>query len=711
MGPLSRRRRREAQLCRSQKNDQQKDGGPDQSSRRTTRVTVKDNEQFRNYYKSQNILSEEEFEEFYKALQTPLPSTFRITGTRSHALSIQRMIKEVYIPAMQEIKIDGQKVEPPQPLPWYPDNLGWQINASRMVVKRSPEFSKFHKFIVAETEAGNLSRQEAVSMVPPLLMDIQPHQWVLDMCAAPGSKTTQIIEAVHANDQLGELPEGMVVANDADRKRSYLLIHQLKRMQSPCFVATNHDAAHFPGIRITDADGTIEGPLRFDRVLCDVPCSGDGTVRKNEKIWTQWNQGGALELHSTQVQIFLRGAHLTKVGGRIVYSTCSLNPVENEAVVAEVLRKAKGALILRDVSDQLLGLKRKPGLHTWKVMTKDGKHCGSMGDLQDNSNSKQEAQKGKFPKSVFPPDNAEALHLDRCLRIYPHLQNTGGFFVAVFDKVKPMSRSERGSDDSEDTATTSPIVLPTKRSASNNDKGGDNDGGPNKRAAREAPFELVPEGDGEIHQISEFYGLDRAFPRDQFLVRSEGNSKNMYFVSQAVKELLKQSDVHRLNIVMTGTRVFVRQSSAEASSSEGDRMPFRLTWESIPLLNAMLSERRRVQLASDIELQTLLTEAYPKIERFEAQTIAKLESMELGCCVFDYGAIDKPGGAHNNKLTLPVWRGRVSLSLLLNKVDKRALSERLFGIVPESTPEHLRDRSVANQSKDEDRTAESETLP
>lgn len=53
---------------------------------------------------------------------------------------------------------------------------------------------------------GNISRQEAVSMIPPLLMDIQPHQWVLDMCAAPGSKTAQIIEAVHANDKLNEMP-------------------------------------------------------------------------------------------------------------------------------------------------------------------------------------------------------------------------------------------------------------------------------------------------------------------------------------------------------------------------------------------------------------------------------------------------------------------------------------------------------------------------
>ena len=72
------------------------------------------------------------------------------------------------------------------------------------------------------------------------------------MCAAPGSKTAQLIEALHREE--GAMPAGMVVANDADNKRCYMLVHQAKRMQSPCFCITNHDAANMPTMRRADGE-------------------------------------------------------------------------------------------------------------------------------------------------------------------------------------------------------------------------------------------------------------------------------------------------------------------------------------------------------------------------------------------------------------------------------------------------------------------------
>ena len=73
------------------------------------------------------------------------------------------------------------------------------MNVSKPVIRKHPELNDFHRFLMFETDVGNISRQEAVSMIPVLFMDIQPHHYVLDMCAAPGSKTTQILEALHAD--------------------------------------------------------------------------------------------------------------------------------------------------------------------------------------------------------------------------------------------------------------------------------------------------------------------------------------------------------------------------------------------------------------------------------------------------------------------------------------------------------------------------------
>ncbi|KAI7901521.1 S-adenosyl-L-methionine-dependent methyltransferase [Cokeromyces recurvatus] len=708
----------------------------------------RDNLKFKEYYQKQNILPPEEFEEFYSFIKTILPSTFRITGSRATAMEILNVVQNTYVPNMQNVVIDGVKIEPPKPLPWYPDNLGWQVNAPRLVIKKSPEFQKFHKFMVTETEAGNISRQEAVSMVPPLLMDIKPHQWVLDMCAAPGSKTAQIIEAVHSNDKLNEMPTGLVVANDADYKRSHMLVHQSKRLQSPCFMATNHDGAHFPNIHvpcINAQDDQDSLPWQFDRVLCDVPCSGDGTIRKNEKIWSNWSHNDGLQLHSTQVQIFARGCQLVKLGGRIVYSTCSFNPIENEAVVAEVLRQTKGAIQLVDVSTSLPELKRRPGLSTWKVTNKDGVFIDSIEDIPERR------QRAKFPRSAFPPtpEEAKEMHLERCIRIYPHHQDTGGFFVAVFEKVKPLTAADRISlarsqgknvsqndveeakkemdvvEDKEGNVALNDMdeVIPTKRTSTDKEEGDHVEEGSVKKiktdkteeeeeekvikpyegkpkkdvpGIKEAPFEMMPSNSNDLDEITQFYGLDPKFPRDQFLLRSDGNAKgrSLYFVSSSIKRVIESKDFSRLQTVNTGVRLFVRQSSPVENGS-----PFRLTSEGLPILDTVLSDKRRITI--DLEtLKTLLVEAFPILEEFSEEVRKMVTPMENGCCIAHVKTDDE-----NNKfkftvpLILPVWKGKNSLNVLLNKNDKRALCQRIFGIIPGTTPEHLLQRSLENQKE------------
>ncbi|KAJ1959710.1 tRNA (cytosine-5-)-methyltransferase ncl1 [Dipsacomyces acuminosporus] len=404
----------------------------------------RDNDNFRKYYTAQKIVSEEEFPELMESMRTVLPTNFRITGSRQQAIDIREQIMTEFIPLIKETTIDGAEIEPPHPLEWYPNNFGWQFTIPRIALKKSKELNKFHSFLVTETEVGNISRQEAVSMVPPLFLDVHSNHFVLDMCAAPGSKTAQLVEALHSEVEEGTNPEGLVIANDADYKRACMLVHQMNRLNSPNIIVTNHSGERFPNIF---KDGTQRSAdkrdiVQFDRILCDVPCSGDGTTRKNVRVWEKWRADDAHSLNPVQSKILQRAAYLLKTGGRLVYSTCSLNPIENEAVVAHVLDHFEGALKLVDVSDQLPALKRRPGLKTWKVMTRDG-------NLHDSYESIPPGQYGrnrrKYIRKFFPLDSArmDELHIERCMRIYSHLQNTGGFFVAVLEKVAPISVDEK----------------------------------------------------------------------------------------------------------------------------------------------------------------------------------------------------------------------------------------------------------------------------
>uniref|UniRef100_A0A3Q4G690 NOP2/Sun RNA methyltransferase 2 n=1 Tax=Neolamprologus brichardi TaxID=32507 RepID=A0A3Q4G690_NEOBR len=116
---------------------------------------IKENKLFENYYKELGLVPEGEFEQFMEAMREPLPATIRITGYKSHAKEILHCLKEKYFKDIQELEIDGQKIEAPQPLSWYPDEQAWHTNMSRKIIRKSPLLEKFHQFLVSETESVN----------------------------------------------------------------------------------------------------------------------------------------------------------------------------------------------------------------------------------------------------------------------------------------------------------------------------------------------------------------------------------------------------------------------------------------------------------------------------------------------------------------------------------------------------------------------------
>jgi multisite-specific tRNA:(cytosine-C5)-methyltransferase len=336
------------------------------------------------------------------------------------------------------------------------------MTTPKNVIRRFPPFASFQKFLVAESDVGNISRQEVVSMIPPLVMDLKPGMTVLDLCAAPGSKSAQLIEMVHAGEEertrevaadlangldrpTGEeyaddgRSTGLLIANDVDYKRAQMLVHQMKRLSSPNIIVTNHDATIYPSIKLPsesseDGKAVPNKYLKFDRILADVPCSGDGTSRKNIEIWRNWTPSNALGLHITQVRILVRALQILKVGGRVVYSTCSMNPVEDEAVLAHAIDRCGGKDIVQilDTSSLLPGLNRYPGLRSWKVMDKVGRVWHSHQEVEDHRARYGDEGLSRLQESMFPPK--DDLPLERCMRVYPYQQDTGAFFIAILEK-------------------------------------------------------------------------------------------------------------------------------------------------------------------------------------------------------------------------------------------------------------------------------------
>ncbi len=180
--------------------------------------------------------------------------------------------------------------------------------------------------------------QEEIALSAVALLDPQPGDRVLDLCAAPGGKSAQIAARLAGR--------GLLVANEFKSSRLPSLHATLHRLGTPNIITARHDGR------------TIPLPHHaFDRILVDAPCSGEGTLRKHPR--DSWRP--AYSSPNNQQQLLDRALQLVKPGGSIVYSTCTFSPTENEAVLDAVLGD-RGAIERSEIP----GLKGLPGLTRWQ---------------------------------------------------------------------------------------------------------------------------------------------------------------------------------------------------------------------------------------------------------------------------------------------------------------------------------------------------------
>lgn len=280
------------------------------------------------------------------------------------------------------------------------DRIGWfkgPGSAWEMPFARGSAEGEVRELLKSLHETGRITRQEIVSMIPVLAMDISPGETVLDMCASPGSKTTQIAEC------LGD--RGIVFANEISNSRANTLVSNVQRHASRSTIVINHDGRHIPKV-------PMEG---FDKILVDVPCTGSATTRKNPEVWGKWSPKGGRSLHDLQINLLRKAVSLVRPGGVIVYSTCSLDPIENEAVVAEIIRTEKN-LELLPVSEILPNLPGRGGFSSWPDIDDDAMPSDSL-DLKKSMAS--------------PVEDEISESLKKCMRIWHDDIGGSGFFISV----------------------------------------------------------------------------------------------------------------------------------------------------------------------------------------------------------------------------------------------------------------------------------------
>lgn len=297
-----------------------------------------------------------DFESFVEILERPTQNSIRCNTLKISSQNLKARLEK-----------KGWRIS--QPFKDYPEIMIVKNDLSPGELGRSLEHLLGYYYV-----------QEISSMLSVLALKPQPHETILDLAAAPGSKTTQIASEMKNT--------GLLVANDVSLGRIRILATNLER----CGV-TNTIITRKQGYDLCRK--LKERGFLFDKILVDAPCSGEGTLRSSMATYTMWNIQSVKNLSKIQKSLLVSAVELIKPGGEIVYSTCTHAPEENEEVIDFILSKFSNI----KVESITLPIKCRAGISEWS----------------DKSYSKE---------------------TEKACRIYPQDNDTEGFFVAKLKKIK-----------------------------------------------------------------------------------------------------------------------------------------------------------------------------------------------------------------------------------------------------------------------------------
>lgn len=232
---------------------------------------------------------------------------------------MERLLGEEYadfLASYQRPRNVGLRFNPlktkPLPLPFLRQPVPWEPNGFYYDPASRPGLHPYH-------EAGVYYLQEPSAMSAARLLDARPGERVLDLCAAPGGKSTQLAAAMQG--------EGLLVCNEYHPARAKILSRNIERMGVANALVLNEDTKKLAGFF----------PNYFDKILVDAPCSGEGMFRKEEAAVTDWSRQTVEKCARRQLEILENAGKMLRGGGRLVYSTCTFAPEENEGVIAAFL--------------------------------------------------------------------------------------------------------------------------------------------------------------------------------------------------------------------------------------------------------------------------------------------------------------------------------------------------------------------------------------